>query len=90
LQRIVTTHFGRVLQRFDAALRLALPDQSETDIAWNVHFSVGAMAHTLRGFPQIHCDMSNRHEVLDRLVAYTSAGFRTVRRRKEEPEHVRP
>ncbi|WP_234041873.1 TetR/AcrR family transcriptional regulator [Persicirhabdus sediminis] len=43
----VVPQFQETAARFTQALQLALPDVPEESIIWGLHFSYGAMAHTL-------------------------------------------
>ena len=82
LPRMVKHHFGQVLQRFTAALHRALPELSQVELLWRIHFTVGAMAHTLRANNEMQaltngiCDTSDVEVVTRRLVAFAAAGFR--------------
>ena len=82
LPRMVKQHFGQVLQRFTAALHRALPELSQVELLWRIHFTVGAMAHTLRANNEMQaltngiCDTSDVEVVTRRLVAFAAAGFR--------------
>jgi AcrR family transcriptional regulator len=46
-QERMRRHFGVVRDRFQAAVRRALPDLPERDLFWRLHVLVGAMAHTM-------------------------------------------
>jgi hypothetical protein len=86
LPRILTTQFGEVLERFGAALRAALPDLPPEDLSWRLNLAIGALAQTLRGgtkdletisnLPLSVSPASDSENVLERLVAFLSAGFR--------------
>lgn len=86
LPRILTSQFGDVLERFGAALRAALPDLPPEDLSWRLNLAIGALAQTLRGgskdletisnLPLSVSPASDSENVLERLVAFLSAGFR--------------
>ena len=86
LPRILTTQFGDVLERFGAALRAALPALPPEDLSWRLNLAIGALAQTLRGgskdletisnLPLSVSPASDSENVLERLVAFLSAGFR--------------
>jgi len=86
LPRILTSQFGDVLVRFGAALRAALPDLPPEDLSWRLNLAIGALAQTLRGgskdletisnLPLSVSPASDSENVLERLVAFLSAGFR--------------
>jgi AcrR family transcriptional regulator len=78
----ITSQFGDVLERFGAALRAALPDLPPEELFWRVNLAIGALAQTLRGESKDLETISNvslsfdSETVLERLVAFLSAGFR--------------
>ena len=49
IQGIVQKHFSAVTARISAALRRALPDLPEDEFTMRMHFTIGAMAHTVCG-----------------------------------------
>lgn len=82
--------FGEVFIRFTRALEMALPDVTEVDIRWRMHFMIGALAFTIAipGFGSgTGDDMHGRESrdklgptddadlVLRRLVDYVTAGM---------------
>ena len=73
---IAQKHFHPTAKRFLAALRRALPDLSEAEFAWRVHFMMGAMAHTMCATPFFPVPQDDFHGRMRRLVAFLSAGFR--------------
>ncbi|HTS77236.1 MAG TPA: TetR family transcriptional regulator [Bryobacteraceae bacterium] len=79
--RMFKVHLAPVVECFSAAIAKAAPELSRTEILWRLHFTAGAMAHTLArthllgslmGLP----DPPERQTVLARLVTFTAAGFR--------------
>ena len=63
------------LRKFSAAMRRSLPDHSEVDLYWGLHFAL-AMAHqTIRDNERLtkwsegECDLSDVQGVIDRVVA---------------------
>ena len=78
---ILQKHFQAVVARFFAALRRALPDLTERELALRIQFMAGAMAHTMFAVPLVKCAegpaaVSDRATVLRELVAFLGAGFR--------------
>jgi AcrR family transcriptional regulator len=79
--RVLKTHMLPILEPFIEAIEGALPELSKTEILWRLHFTAGAMAHTLArshmlpamGIP----DPPDRQTVLARLVTFAAAGFRS-------------
>ena len=79
MPRITERHFRVTSLRFVTALRRAIPDLTEEELLWRVHFMVGAMAHTMciaPIFPQIAGDPADLVPRMQRLVTFLSAGFR--------------
>ena len=79
MPRLVEKHFHATGLRFVAALRRAIPELTEEELLWRVHFMVGAMAHTMciaPIFPQIAGDPADLVPRMKRLVTFLSAGFR--------------
>jgi AcrR family transcriptional regulator len=78
MPKLIARHFQNVVARFMHAVRRAEPELGEADLAWRIHFMVGAMAHTLKGPPDrrrvAHAEPPER--VVARLVTFLSAGFR--------------
>jgi AcrR family transcriptional regulator len=78
---IVAKHFQPMVQRFQAALRRALPDLGPEELKWRTHFMIGVMAHTMFGPPEGQRDGVREVEVLvERMVAFLAAGFRVPAR----------
>src|SRR5262245_52349385 len=48
LPRMIQQHFSGVVQRFTGALQKAAPELPPSEILWRLHFTIGALAHTLR------------------------------------------
>jgi AcrR family transcriptional regulator len=77
MQAIARKHFAETSRRFLAALRRALPQLSETDFSWRIHFMIGAMAHCLCRPPEDwHGKPLEYPQMLKELVTFLSAGFR--------------
>jgi len=82
LSGLLISRFGDMLERFGAALRLALPDLPPEELFWRLNFAVGALAQTLRGGSKDLAAISDlplsfdSEKALERLVAFLSAGFR--------------
>jgi AcrR family transcriptional regulator len=81
LSRVFKVHLEPIARRFSAAIAKAVPELSHTEILWRLHFTAGAMAHTLArthllaemlGTPEA----PDRQTVLARLVTFAAAGFR--------------
>lgn len=70
-------------RRFTEAVLRARPELSEADVGWRLLFAVGGMVHAAVHGPAIHLytdgkiGWSTRDEVLNELIRFTSAGFRS-------------
>ncbi len=86
---VARKHFGPVAERFLAEMRLALPELTEEEMAWRLHFTIGAMAHALTVPP---IDLVGRIEpgrpsgIVRRMVAFLSGGFRAPVAAREKVE----
>ena len=82
VQRLLKEQFGGVAARFLPAFEKALPQLPSADLAARIHFTVGAMAHTLAGTNLMRVFLSDRYDLSDaeatihRLVAFLAAGLR--------------
>ncbi len=77
---VVVKNFQQVAARFMSGMRQALPDLSEDEAIWRIHFMTGAMAQTLKGppdYPGVMVGSAADPETLLRwIVVFLSAGFR--------------
>ncbi len=70
-------HFESLFNRFFAALRAALPHLPDEELAWRVHFMIGAMAHALVGPPQALPNAGDDpRKVAQRLIDFLAGGLR--------------
>lgn len=82
LRPIFNTLFSEVEQRFDAVIRRALPELSESERAWRKHMAIGSMAYVLRELEWIHdctgglCDTTDVESAICHLVAFMAAGLK--------------
>jgi hypothetical protein len=81
------------LRKFAAAMRRSLPDRSEVDLYWGLHFAL-AMAHqTIRDSERLTklseglCDLNDVAGIIDRIVAVSVMALtgREVQGRVTEP-----
>ena len=86
IREMIYGQFAEVIERFSGALRPRLPHLSREEAFWRFHFMVGAMSHTLhviadwKNLEKLFLDVpepSQVDEVVDRLVSFLAAGFRT-------------
>lgn len=79
--RLYKQQFEPMAQRFVPALSRALPDLPRDELFWRIHFSIGAMAHTLAASKILtlmsdgHCDISDVEGTLARLKSFIIAGI---------------
>lgn len=75
--------FREVAQKFRAAFARALPELPPAEVAWRVHFAIGAMVHTLTGSEKIKrftdgaCDTADTDALVERIVRFCVAGMLT-------------
>jgi hypothetical protein len=76
------------LARFSPAFRRTLPQLTEAELGWCLHFMIGAIGHTLTGSQTLavltkdDSTLDSWPEMLDRLVVFCAAGFRAAARPK--------
>lgn len=84
---LMSRYFDPVVQRFIAAMRLALPGCADRDLYWAYHFLSGSLTLTFAETGRIDrlsggaCRSSDLASVHERLVPYCAAGFRALCRR---------
>ncbi|HWC99394.1 MAG TPA: TetR/AcrR family transcriptional regulator [Candidatus Sulfopaludibacter sp.] len=80
LVAVVQKHFHVVVDRFTMALRRAMPQVTDQEFRWRIHFMFGAMSHTMM-FGQrndvtgMGADRGDFQGRIDRLVTFLTAGF---------------
>lgn len=78
MPQIARRNFQSIIQRFLQALHRALPELSGKEMAWRIHFAIGAIAYTLIARPAF--DEESMEDtpmtIATRLVAFLSNGFR--------------
>ncbi len=81
IRPILFQQFSEVAQRFIAALGAALPDLSDEDRFWRLHFAIGAMAHALADTSRLEfisgglCDACDIPETTARLISFIVGGM---------------
>jgi AcrR family transcriptional regulator len=82
MQRIFKQHMDHLSRRFSDAFAAALPELSPSERLWRLHFTAGAMAHTICRAPVMRnmfgglLDFDDRKLLIARLVSFAAAGFR--------------
>jgi AcrR family transcriptional regulator len=91
VQALIVEHFGEVLRRFSLAMRRALPGVPPEELAWRMHFAIGAMLYLLHGNHELHTPPElplrdgDVKTLTRRLVQFLSAGFRASERVEGQP-----
>jgi AcrR family transcriptional regulator len=63
------------LRKFAAAMRRSLPDRSEVDLYWGLHFALAMAHHTIRESERLtrlsdgKCDLNDVQGIIERIVA---------------------
>lgn len=72
------------LRRFIPYFLRVLPELSEEEILWRLHFTLGALHYTITDLKRLEkisdgiCDISLLEPTLERIVSYAEAGFRNA------------
>ena len=81
VEKVYRDHLQPVATRFIAAYQRALPELPRVELLWRLHFSFGALAHTLgaanllRVFSDGQCDPTDLEGTLRRMEAFMQAGL---------------
>ena len=81
VERVWREHLEPLGRRFIAAFQRSLPHLPRVELIWRVHFSIGALSHTmaaaqlLRVFSDGQCDPSDLEGTLARMIAFMAAGL---------------
>ncbi len=81
MRRIFRAHMETLSARFADAVAAALPNLSHSERMWRLHFTAGAMAHTITRAPLMRdlfggvLDFNDRKLLIARLVRFAAAGF---------------
>jgi len=81
MEKVMHSHFGTVVKRFDAALLRAMPNLTPEDVFWRMHLLMGGLHQSLLllgrkpppGAPAFHLDAET---YIRRFVAFAAAAFR--------------
>jgi hypothetical protein len=79
MPRVVVKNFQEIATRFLGGMRHTLPDLPLDELLWRIHFMIGAMAHALKGAPEIPgvtvSSPVDPETLLRWIIAFLSAGF---------------
>ncbi|MCK5941317.1 MAG: TetR family transcriptional regulator [Planctomycetes bacterium] len=90
LREFMAEQFGELGRRFVGMLRAAAPDLDARTTWMRMHFTVGAMAHTLQNAHMLEqisggaCAVRGQDELVDQLIAYAVGGFANAMPNAEE------
>jgi AcrR family transcriptional regulator len=90
---IAKKHFGPLFHRFEKALGHSLPGLRPEDLFWRMHFTIGAMAHTLSSSDTLEamsrglCKSSDSETAIPQLIHFLAAGFRAPAGRNNSKSH---
>ncbi len=82
LQEMFARQFRNVARRFKRAIARALPDLTKEELAWRMHFMIGAMAHTMsnvegrRLLGDGELDEKSVDAQVELLIRFAAAGLR--------------
>jgi AcrR family transcriptional regulator len=82
MRRVFVGQFRAVFERYVAAIGRVLPEQPPEEVIWKFLFMIGSMAHTMclshdvSEITEGRVDTENTEAIIDRLVAFISAGLR--------------
>jgi hypothetical protein len=88
---IIREQMAEVAQRFGAALRRALPQLPRAELAWRMHFIIGALSHTMVAGRMLEsnsggaCDSRDVEGARRRLTAFALAGLTAPITKTAEP-----
>jgi AcrR family transcriptional regulator len=82
MRRVFKQLIESMSRRFGEAIAIAVPELSHAELTWRLHFTAGAMAHTVTRVPVMRdlfgdvLDFKDRKLLIARLVRFAAAGFR--------------
>ena len=94
---IFVANYERVFKRFIEVLSISLPHLSSEDLMWRMHFLTGSMIHTWtshEGLTSLSgglCRLDDKQEIVNKLIAFSSAGLRaqTYNHTESEPHPMK-
>ncbi|SHH51561.1 TetR/AcrR family transcriptional regulator [Bradyrhizobium erythrophlei] len=79
------------LRKFAAAMRRSLPDRSEVDLYWGLHFALAMAHHTIRESERLtrlsdgKCDLNDVQAIIERIVAVSVMALTGAETEKKPP-----
>lgn len=90
---IFITNFEPVFKKFNEVLAAALPQISQQDLFWRMHFLTGSMIHTCtnhKGLTLLShgvCELNDQEEIVNKLISFCAAGLKAdVRSYTKHPD----
>ncbi|HEY1583941.1 MAG TPA: TetR/AcrR family transcriptional regulator [Chthoniobacterales bacterium] len=83
LKPLVQKEFAEKTRRFHRALRRALPELSDVEAHWRLHFAYGSFFHAVAHSQVLElssggrCRLTNVETVLKRIITFCAAGLRS-------------
>ena len=84
MRAFLPAHYRDVVVRFKRALSLALPNLSEAELAWRLHFTFGAMAYSMAGTDAVELfttpddtGVDDAEAIVQRLIPFLVAGLKS-------------
>jgi AcrR family transcriptional regulator len=82
------------LRKFAAAMRRALPDRSEVELYWGLHFALAMAHHTIRESERLTklsdglCDLDDVTAIIERVVAVSVMALTGVEAERKVPARL--
>jgi len=79
------------LRKFASAMRRSLPDRSEVDLYWGLHFALAMAHHTIRESERLmrlsdgKCDLNDVQGIIERIVAVSVLALTGSEAQKKPP-----
>ena len=88
IPEIAQRHFNPMRSRFLSAFQRACPTVTMEELAWKIHFMIGAMTNTLLYRPEMDqvLGQASQITIARRLIAFISWGFRAPETVEKEVE----
>ena len=93
-EKVFRKHMAHVAERFFPAFQRALPDLPAVELMWRLHFTFGAMIHTLSAAKALKvlsngiCDPTDAESTMRRMEAFIVGGLTAPVPVTEEVEHA--
>lgn len=95
VQQIMNNQFRAIAARFIPAFQRALPQLPAEELFWRIHFTIGALAHTMTDSHRIAflsggaCDSQDIEGMQECLLTFLAAGLRAAAWRKQPGKRIK-